>query len=56
MDCLINEKEGVCLYICEEQEVWQTVEVSIRDLLSNITVADLAKRQVSLAGQAALPL
>ena len=56
LDCLINPHDCVFSHTCAQQEVWQTVEASIRDLLSNITVADLAKRQVSLAGQAALTL
>ena len=56
LDCLINPHECVFSHTCAQQEVWQTVEATIRDVLSNISVADLAKRQMSLAGQAALPL
>ena len=56
LDCLINPHECVFSHTCAQQEVWKTVEASIRDVLSNITVADLAERQASLAGQAALPL
>ena len=56
LDCLINPHECVFSHTCAQQEVWKTVEATIRDVLSNISVADLAKRQMSLAGQAALPL
>jgi len=56
LDCLINPHECVFSHTCAQQEVWKTVEATIRDVLSNITVADLAQRQMSLAGQAALPL
>ena len=56
LDCLINPDECVFSDTCAQQEVWKTVEAAIRDVLSNITVADLAQRQLSLAGQAALPL
>jgi DNA-binding IscR family transcriptional regulator len=56
LDCLINPHDCVFSHTCAQQEVWQTVEASIRDVLSNITVADLAQRQTSLAGQTALPL
>ena len=56
LDFLINPHECVLSHTCAQQEVWQTVEATIRDVLSNISVADLVKRQMSLAGQAALPL
>ena len=50
LDCLINPDDCVFSDSCAQQEVWQSVEDAIRDLLSNITVADLAERQLSLAG------
>ena len=56
LDCLINPDECVFSDTCAQQEVWKSIEATIRDVLSNITVADLAQRQLSLAGQAALPL
>ena len=56
LDCLINPDECVFSDTCAQQEVWKSIEATIRDVLSNITVADLAERQTSLAGQAALPL
>jgi Rrf2 family protein len=56
LDCLINPHDCVFSHTCAQQEVWQTVEATIRDVLSNITVADLAERQSSLAGKAALPV
>ncbi len=52
LDCLINPDDCVFSDSCAQQEVWQSVEDAIRDLLSNISVADLASRQLSLAGQA----
>ena len=56
LDCLINPHDCVFSHTCAQQEVWKTVEASIGDVLSNITVADLAQRQTSLVRQAALPL
>ena len=53
LDCLINPHECALSHTCAQQEVWKTVEATIRDVLSNITVADLAERQTSLAGQSA---
>ena len=56
LDCLINPHDCVFSHTCAQQEVWQTVEATIRDVLSNITLADLAERQSSLAEKAALPV
>ena len=53
LDCLANPDDCVFSDSCAQQEVWQLVEESIRDLLSNISVADLAERQLSLAAQTA---
>ena len=50
LDCLTNPHDCVLSDSCAQQEVWKTVEASVRDVLSNITVADLAERQSSLAG------
>ena len=53
LDCLINPHDCALSHTCAQQEVWKTVELAIRDVLTNITVADLAERQSSLAGQLA---
>ena len=53
LDCLVNPDDCVFSDSCAQQEVWKSVEDAIRDLLSNISVADLAVRQLSLAGQTA---
>ena len=53
LDCLINPHDCALSDTCAQQEVWKTVEASVREVLSNITVADLAVRQTSLAGQTA---
>jgi Rrf2 family protein len=53
LDCLINPHDCARSHSCAQQEVWKTVESAIRDVLTNITVADLAERQSSLAGQSA---
>jgi Rrf2 family protein len=53
LDCLINPHDCALSRSCAQQEVWKTVESAIRDVLTNITVADLAERQSSLAGQSA---
>ena len=56
LDCLINPHDCVFSHTCAQQEVWKTVEESIRNVLMNITVAQLAERQSSLARKSALPL
>ena len=53
LDCLINPHDCALSHSCAQQEVWKTVEEAIRDVLSNITVAELAQRQSSLAGLSA---
>ncbi len=52
LDCLVNPLECVFSDYCAQQEVWKSLEEAIRDLLSNITLADLAQRQRDLAEQA----
>lgn len=49
LDCLVNPLDCVLSDSCAQQEVWKSVEDAIRELLSNITLADLAQRQLSLA-------
>jgi Rrf2 family protein len=49
LDCLINPHDCVLSDTCAQQEVWKSVEDAILGLLSNITLADLAERQLSLA-------
>lgn len=53
LDCFINPDDCSVSYSCAQQEVWKAVESSVRDVLSNITVADLAERHSHLAGQMA---
>ena len=53
LDCLINPHDCALSHSCAQQEVWKTVDSAIRDVLTTITVADLAERQSSLAGQSA---
>ncbi len=49
LDCLINPLDCVLSDSCAQQEVWKSVEDAISEVLSNITLADLAERQLSLA-------
>ena len=49
LDCLVNPLDCVLSDNCAQQEVWKSVEEAILDLLSNITLASLADRQLSLA-------
>ncbi len=49
IDCLTNPLDCVLSDSCAQQEVWISVEEAIREVLSNITLADLADRQLSLA-------
>ena len=51
LDCLINPDDCVFSDSCAQQEVWKSVEEAVLEVLSNISVADLADRQMSLAGQ-----
>ena len=53
LDCFINPNDCAISYSCAQQEVWKAVESSIHDVLSNITVADLAERHSRLAGHMA---
>ena len=52
LDCLINPLDCVLSDSCAQQEVWKSVEDAISEVLSNITLADLAERQLSLAATA----
>jgi Rrf2 family protein len=49
LDCLVNPLDCVLSDNCAQQEVWISVEEAILDLLSNITLANLADRQLSMA-------
>ena len=49
LDCLVNPLDCVLSDSCAQQEVWKSVEDAISEVLSNITLADLAERQLSLA-------
>ena len=53
LDCLINPHDCALSETCAQQEVWKTVEASVREVLRNITISDLAERQSSLTGQTA---
>ena len=49
LDCLINPLDCVFSESCAQQEVWKSVEEAIQEVLSNISLADLAQRQRHLA-------
>lgn len=49
LDCLVNPLDCVLSDSCAQQEVWKSVEDAISEVLSNITLANLAERQLSLA-------
>ena len=53
LDCLINPLDCVLSDSCAQQEVWKSVEEAISEVLSNITLADLAERQLSLTAATA---
>ena len=53
LDCLVNPLDCVLSDSCAQQEVWKSVEDAISEVLRNITLADLAQRQLSLAATAA---
>ena len=48
LDCLINPDDCVFSDSCAQQEVWKSVEEAIQNLLSSISLADLAQRQRGL--------
>jgi Rrf2 family protein len=52
LDCLINPLDCVLSDSCAQQEVWKSVEDAISEVLSNITLAGLAERQLNLAATA----
>ena len=52
LDCLINPLDCVFSDTCAQQEVWKAVEEAVQNLLTNITLDDLIKRQRRLADQA----
>ena len=49
LDCIVNPLDCVLSDNCAQQEVWMSVEEAILDLLSNITLANLAERQLTMA-------
>ncbi len=53
LDCFINPKDCVLSESCAQQEVWKSVEDAVNQVLTSITLADLAQRQRYLAGQLA---
>ena len=54
LDCLINPDDCVFSDSCAQQEVWKSVEEAIQGLLTNITLADLARRQRDLSQSQAI--
>ena len=48
LDCLINPDDCVFSDSCAQQEVWKSVDDAIQNLLSSISLADLAQRQRGL--------
>ena len=56
LDCLINPDDCVFSDSCAQQEVWKAVEEAIRNVLSNISLADLARRQRRLVEEAVYQL
>ena len=48
LDCLINPDDCVFSESCAQQEVWKSVEGAIQNVLSSISLADLAQRQRGL--------
>ena len=52
LDCLINPDDCVFSDSCAQQEVWKSVEEAIRNVLSNISLADLTRRQRGLVKEA----
>ena len=51
LDCLIHPNDCIFSETCAQQEVWKSVEDAVRDVLRNISLADLALRHQHLAGQ-----
>lgn len=51
LDCLINPTDCVFSESCAQQEVWKSVEDAVEEVLRNIKLSDLAKRQRYLAEQ-----
>ncbi len=49
LDCLIHPNDCVFSESCAQQEVWKSVEEAVQEVLQNITVSDLAKRQRHLS-------
>ena len=56
LDCLINPDDCVFSDSCAQQEVWKSVEEAIQNLLSSISLADLAQRQRGLINEAVYQL
>ena len=53
LDCFINPDDCVLSDSCAQQEVWKSVEDAVNEVLSSITLADLAQLQRHLAGHLA---
>ena len=51
LDCFTYPADCVFADSCAQQEIWKSVEESIQNVLSNITLAHLSQRQNYLSGQ-----
>lgn len=51
LDCFTYPSECMFADSCAQQEVWKSVEESIKNVLTNTTLAHLAQRQSYLVGQ-----
>ena len=56
LDCLTLPTDCVFADSCAQQEIWQSVEDSIRQVLAATTLAHLAERQSALITAAASPV
>ncbi len=54
LDCLTNPLDCVFSDSCAQQEVWKAVDEAIQNVLSDISLADLVRRQRLLAPEAVL--
>ena len=51
LDCFTYPADCIFADSCAQQEIWKTVEDSIQNTLSNITLEHLAQRQAYLSAQ-----
>ena len=53
LDCFIDPNDCMFSDSCAQQEIWKSVEDSIKNVLSNTTLANLVQRQKDLSGSGA---